>query len=97
MTSCTRCNGSGTEPELPSAAAIRSYMAATGWVTRGPGAAGSLWDHAGRGRQIGTFHDAEPGSFEWQAVIDRLARAERSTPGAVVARIAEHARKAARP
>jgi NTP pyrophosphatase (non-canonical NTP hydrolase) len=92
-TLCTHCGGTGDEPVLPSAEAVRCYLRVAGWQPGDVGVAGTLWSHpdwphAG----IGVGHEMEPGSFEWRSVIYRLALAEHRASGQVVAAISRNQR-----
>lgn len=74
---CSRCNGSGTEPEQPGMDQIRAYMKATGWEPDPyHGTAGEIWHREGSPPGIGVCFDGEPGSLECRSVITRLSWAE---------------------
>ena len=78
----------------PSTAAVTSYMLAKDWKPGGDGLAGRLWSHADYEHEIAVFYDAEPGTMAWRGVIDRLARAEGRSFGAVVTSVWENERGA---
>ena len=93
---CTRCNGSGTEPEQPGMAAIRAYMTAKGWEPDPfRGSAGAIWHLDGYPLEIGVFFEGEPGSLECRSVIKRLGWAEGRGEPEITAAIIEHERAAA--
>ncbi|MDQ2875288.1 MAG: hypothetical protein M3Y33_11045 [Actinomycetota bacterium] len=77
------------EPLLPALDSVRAYMTATGWAALSDGKAGQLWHRAGARASIGVLWEAEPGSWEWEGIIDRLARAEDRAYADVLASIAE--------
>jgi hypothetical protein len=92
-TLCSRCGGSGAEPGLPSAEAIRCYMRVTGWQPQTVGHAGTLWTHSGiRFGRVGVMHDMEPGSEAWRGLIERLARLEGRTFGEVISAVSRNQR-----
>lgn len=64
---------------------VADYMTRTGWTADRAGPAGTMWCRAGR--QVGVFHELEPRSAEWHAVITRLAAAEGRSAAEVTAGI----------
>ncbi len=92
---CARCHGSGTEPTLPSAEALRSYMRATGWEPKPPGPAGALWGRPGARWDIAVCDELTPGELEWRSVVQRLGWAEGRSPDEVLDAIRELAAREA--
>lgn len=75
MNSCTRCSGSGTEPEPVTRNQVIAYLRLTGWAPIDEGSdIGALWFRGPR--KIGVWHHMPPGSAELRGVIDRVAAAE---------------------